>query len=414
MSLGMLALFSQTQQLGEVVVTAQKAIIEEKSDRLVYNVAEDLTNKGGTAVDVLRKAPMLSVDMEGNVQLRGSSNLRVLLNGRPSGLLARNLSEALKMIPANTIQSVEVMTSPSARYDAEGSAGVINIITKKQLRGSSGNVDITAGDYTQSLGGQYGVKREKFGLTVSGNLSADRRKTISEITQISLLNGQPSGELFQRRSVDNRNRGWFGDLSMDYAFDTLNRINVSMSTWGGVWPNNRSIYYQFRSVEGHSTKSYTQDIDELSPFGNVEFNVGYTRSFRKRRQELTVLAQYSYTFDRTEYTSDQYAPGDVALYRETSFNRSQNPQQTVQLDYTHPLSSSGRHLIEFGVKALQRNVGSSYTVHTSGPDAVDNLIFQAGRSNIFNYDQQILAAYGSLRLTSPSDGCPSGKNSHGW
>jgi outer membrane receptor protein involved in Fe transport len=400
LSLGLLTIVRQSQQLGEVVITGQKSIVEEKADRLVYNAADDLTNKGGTAVDVLRKAPMLTVDMEGNVLLRGSSSLRVLLNGRPSGMLARNLSEALKMIPANTIQSVEVMTSPPARYDAEGAAGVINIITKKQLRGSSGNVDITAGDYTQSLGGQYAVKREKFGLAMSANVNSERRKTISEVSQITLLNGQPTGELFQRRSIDNRNRGWFGDLSMDYAFDTLNRISVSMSTWGGVWPGDRSIYYQFRTLEGQPTKAFTQEIDEKSPFGNIEFNSGYTRSFRKPKQELTILAQYSYTYDRTEYTSDQFAPDGGALYHETSYNRSRNPQQTVQLDYTHPLSPSGRHLIEFGIKAQQRNVGSRYTVHASRPAAVDDLIHQADRSNVFDYDQQVLAAYGSLRLTS--------------
>lgn len=399
LQLGTLLLRPESRQLSEVVITGQKALIEEKSDRLVYNAANDLTNKGGTAVDVLRKAPMLTVDVTGNVQLRGSSNLKVLLNGRPSGLLARNLSEALKMIPANTIQSVEVITSPSARYDAEGSGGVINIITKKQLKGSSGNLDVTAGNYMQSLGGSYGFKREKFGLTFSGNADAEREKSVSEITRVSLLNGQPAGELFQRRSANNVHRGWFGDLSMEYAFDTLNRVNVSISTWGGAWPNSNGLYNRFRNAEGIVSQEYNQDVDQQSPFGNVEFNVGYTRTFKKPKQELTVLGQYSYTFDNTRYTSDQYSLAGSPIYREMSQNKSQNPQLTVQLDYTHPFSTAGRQLLEFGVKAIRRDVGSTYAIYTSSLDAVDLLTFNAGRSNTFAYDQQVLATYASLKLT---------------
>lgn len=399
LQLGTLLLRPESRQLSEVVITGQKALIEEKSDRLVYNAANDLTNKGGTAVDVLRKAPMLTVDVTGNVQLRGSSNLKVLLNGRPSGLLARNLSEALKMIPANTIQSVEVITSPSARYDAEGSGGVINIITKKQLKGSSGNLDVTAGNYMQSLGGSYGFKREKFGLTFSGNADAEREKSVSEITRVSLLNGQPAGELFQRRSANNVHRGWFGDLSMEYAFDALNRVNVSISTWGGAWPNSNRLYNRFRNAEGIVSQEYNQDVDQQSPFGNVEFNVGYTRTFKKPKQELTVLGQYSYTFDNTRYTSDQYSLAGSPIYREMSQNKSQNPQLTVQLDYTHPFSTAGRQLLEFGVKAIRRDVGSTYAIYTSSLDAVDLLTFNAGRSNTFAYDQQVLATYASLKLT---------------
>jgi len=403
--LGVLLFQPESRQLKEVVVTGQKALIEEKPDRLVYNAANDLTNKGGTAVDVLRKAPMLTVDVTGNVQIRGSSSIKVLLNGRPSGLLARNLSEALKMIPANTIQSVEVITSPSARYEAEGSGGVINIITKKQLRGSNGNLDVTAGNYVQSVGGSYGFKREKFGLTFSGNTNAEREKSVIELSRVSLLNGQPAGELFQRRSANNIHSGWFGDLSTEYAFDTLNRVNFSVSSWGGSWPNNNTLYNRFQNAEGLVTQEYNQNVSQQSPFGNVEFNLGYTRAFKRPKQELTVLGQYSYTFDNTRYTSDQYSLAGQPIYRETSTNRSHNPQMTFQLDYTHPFAQSNRQLVEFGVKAIRRDVGSTYAVYNSNSsEAIDQLFYNTGRSNRLTYDQQVLAAYSSLRLA----------NRHNW
>ncbi|MCX6213676.1 TonB-dependent receptor [Spirosoma sp.] len=397
-ALGGLLLRSESRQLNEVRVSTQKALIEEKSDRLVYNAGSDITNKGGTAVDVLRKAPMLTVDVSGNVQIRGSASIKVLLNGRPSGLLARNLSEALKMIPANTIQSVEVMTSPAARYDAEGAGGVINIITKKQLTGSNGSMDVTAGNYVQSLGGSYGVKREKFGLTFSGNTNAEREKSIIDVTRTSLVNGQPAGELFQRTSANNIHPGWFGDLSMEYGFDTLNRVNLSISSWGGAWPTSNTGYYRFRNAENQLTQAYNQVVNQQNPFGNIEWNLGYIRTFHKPKQELSILGQYSYTFDNSRYASDQFSLTTQPLYRETSTNRSHNPQWTGQVDYVHPFSRNGQQLFEVGAKLVHRDVNSLYEVYTSQPEDVTLLSLSADRSNTFTYDQQVAAGYASLKL----------------
>lgn len=397
-SLGNLLLRSESRQLNEVRVTSQKALIEEKSDRLVYNAGSDITNKGGTAVDVLRKAPMLTVDVSGNVQIRGSSSIKVLLNGRPSGLLARNLSEALKMIPANTIQSVEVITSPSARYDAEGAGGVINIITKKQLKGSNGSLDVTAGNYVQSLGGSYGFKREKFGLTFSGNTNAEREKSIIDVTRTSLVNGQPAGELFQRTSANNIHPGWFGDLGIEYVFDTLNRVNLSISSWGGTWPTSNTGYYRFRNAENRVTQEYNQVVDQQNPFGNIEGNLAYTRTFRKPKQELSFLSQYSYTFDNYRYFSDQFSLTEQPLYQETSTNRSHNPQWTWQIDYIHPFSRNGQQVFEVGAKMVRRDVNSFYEVYTSQPDNVTLLLLSTDRSNTFTYDQQVAAGYASLKL----------------
>ncbi|GAB3280367.1 outer membrane beta-barrel family protein [Larkinella harenae] len=398
--LGIIRLRPESRLLNEVRVTAKKALIEEKPDRLVYNAGSDLTNKGGTAVDVLRKAPMLTVDVSGNVQIRGSSSIKVLLNGRPSGLLARNLSEALKMIPANTILAVEVMTSPAARYDAEGAGGVINIITKKQLKGSNGNLDVTGGNYVQSLGGTYGFKREKFGLTFSGNTNAEREKSITELTRISLVDGRPAGELFQRNYANNISRGWFGDLSMEYAFDTLNRVNLSVSSWGGTWPNSSTLFNRFRNADNLVTQEYHQVVDQKNPFGNIEWNLGYTRTFRKPKQELSILGQYSYTFDNNRYTTNQYDPTRQLRYRETSANLSRNPQWTWQIDYSHPFSTSGQHLFEVGAKMVHRDVRSVYEVYSSQSEDVNRLLLSRDRSNTFTYNQQVMAGYASLKLTS--------------
>ncbi|UOQ78583.1 TonB-dependent receptor [Hymenobacter sp. 5516J-16] len=165
LNLGTLTLTASAQNLAGVTVTGERPVIETKPDRLVYNADQDATNAGGTAADILRKTPMVNLDGEGNVQLRGTSNVRILINNKPSSLLSGNLAEALKQIPADQIKAIEVVTSPSAKYDAEGSGGVINIVLKKSsLQGVNGSVGANTGNRNQGLNGSLNVKRGKFGV----------------------------------------------------------------------------------------------------------------------------------------------------------------------------------------------------------------------------------------------------------
>ena len=168
-NLGIVKLSTGSKILKEVVVEGQKELIEERVDRTIYNAENDATARGGDATDVLKRVPMLSVDLDGNVSLRGSSNVTVLINNKPSTIMASSIADALKQIPADQIKSVEVITSPSAKYDAEGTGGIINIITKKNtLQGATLNIDAGVGVRGSNLGLNGNYRTGKMGFSLGG------------------------------------------------------------------------------------------------------------------------------------------------------------------------------------------------------------------------------------------------------
>lgn len=401
--LGTISIAPEGKTLGEVTVAGQKALVEDKGDRLVYNAEKDISNAGGTAADVLRKVPTLSVDLDGNVQMRGNGNIKVLINGKPSAMMARNLADALRQMPANVIKSIEVITSPGAKYDAEGSAGVINIITKKALQGFNGSANVTAGNMNRSIGTNLNLKKKKIGFSLSANGYQFRNLRESQTRRTSLDGaGQPLSILTQNSKADNTGTGGYGEMSFDYDPDSTNHINLSANVWGGYYPNNNSVMNRLTNPVGEELQAFRNDIRFSNPYGNGQLDLGYTKTFRKPGQEFSFLSQFSRMPDNYFYDTDRYAASEVLTYRQHSTNYSSNKEYTFQTDYTHPFTIKGRKdttniKLEVGLKGIIRDIGSEYRV-TESLNGSSPFVLDSTQSNDFNYIQKVYSGYTSLRL----------------
>ncbi|GAB3825347.1 outer membrane beta-barrel family protein [Hymenobacter jeollabukensis] len=382
-------------QLSEVKVTGERALVESKVDRIVYNADKDLTNSGGTAADVLQKAPLLTVDLDGNLQLRGSSNIRVLVNGKPSTLLATNLAEALKQIPADQIKSVEVITSPSAKYDAEGTAGVVNIILKKNnLEGKSGNIGAGASNRNAYVNGNFNQRRGKLGLNtgLGTNPFFNLAKSMARRTDYLGDNGQ--SQLLQTGRFRNSGWGLWGNLGLDYDLTPKDVLSLGVQGNYRGFLNDRQQYTDyrlFRPGQDPFVDAYNRDIDTRDANGNVDVNLGYTKQFTKPKQELSLLGLYSVNLGRTRYELDQQR-GERTDYLERSRNDSRNREITLQADYVQPLDST--QTLETGAKTILRHVDSDYRIDA---DSLDGRGYRPvpARSNEFGYDQNVYAGYAS-------------------
>ncbi len=188
-----IALESKVTTLQRIVISGKPKIIENKIDKLVFNAEQDLTSQVGVATDILKKVPMVSVDVDGNVELAGSSGIRFLINGKPSAAFGSDITDVLQSIPASQIKSIEVITSPGAKYDAQGTGGIINIILKKNnSRGVNGNLSLTGGTRTENGSFNFNARKGRFGMNayISGNerLSSQTLSSSDRLTNDTTAN----------------------------------------------------------------------------------------------------------------------------------------------------------------------------------------------------------------------------------
>ncbi|SOD78135.1 outer membrane beta-barrel protein [Spirosoma fluviale] len=397
LNLGSIKLPADVRTLGEVVVTGQAALIEEKVDRLVFNADKDITAKGGDASDVLKRVPMLSVDLDGNVSLRGSQNIRVLINNKPSTIVAANVADALKQLPADMIKSVEVITSPSAKYDAEGAAGIINIVTKKNtLHGLTLNVDAGAGLRASNLGLNGSYRQGKLGITLGGFGRAGYNGASSTLDQTTQVNGRSLRTSQQGTAFDKPIFGQY-TLGMDYdlAKDQSLSANVRFGTRNFIQQQTQLTNTYVNETLLNMTN---RDVDRKDLSNSVDMNLDYIRTF-KPQQEWSISTQYSRTGLTNNFYADILGQTGQLTSRQRNLNNNTNQEFTFQTDYQTPIRKN--QLLEFGAKAIMRQVDSRFQYQLGG--STGELVFDpTNPSGSLLYNQNIGAGYISYTYVTPS------------
>ena len=387
LNLGKILLAPNQKMLGEVVVEGQAAVVENKIDRIVYNAEKDVAIAGGTAADVLRKVPLLSVDSDGKISLRGSEGVRVLINGKPSGAMAANVADALKSIPADQIKNVEVITSPSAKYDAEGTSGIVNIITKKNnLAGVNGSVNTGVGTRQNSGNMNLNARTGRLGFTANGGgfyswpatskLSFERRAADGTVLS-------QTGESKTDRLATN------GSIGADYDFNSYNSISSNIRfNWfeSGVDGYNLS-----RTLAGANSYDFTRITDNQFGMNGFDWNNDYTHKFKKQGHEISFAYQLSKSNLNNDYTS---IFSNNPLH-ELGINNNDQSENTFQVDYVVPMK---KITLELGGKTILRDILSKANTQNFDPSS-NAYTAIAGRNYDYDYNQDVFAGYTTLGFT---------------
>lgn len=383
---GKIIISPNENMLAAVQITGQQALIENRIDKLVFNAEKDVTSSGGNAADILRKVPMVSVDMDGNVALRGSQNVRILINGKPSGALTTNAADVLKSMPSDQIKNIEVITAPSAKYDAEGSAGIINIITKKkEISGISGMVSTGIGNRQNNENANINFNKNKLSLTANiGYNSSWPQTTYSSFNSANSDLGTSSSSRGENTS---KRHFLSGSASLGYDFNEQNSFSSAFSTRGGAFENTgTTLNTNFSPAQG--SVDYTATNANKNSFSNFDWNNDFTHKFKKEGEELSIAGQWTHGTNDVNYLSEYSA----FTRNQRAVNQGTNNEYTVQTDYVRPLNKVFK--IETGAKTIVRKIKSDYDFFNPGENG--QYAFNPLISNTYDYGQDVYSGYGLL------------------
>ena len=376
-------LVANNEMLSEVKITEQKPIFESKIDKIVYNAENDMNEGLNDATDVLRKAPLLTVDLEGEVSLRGSKNIKFLVNGKASTFFSSDIATALQMIPADEIKSVEIITSPGAKYDGEGDAGIVNIITKRKvIDGYKSTINGSFGNRMNKQSVNLSLGKGRFGISARGSAryswprkgeSKFGRRSWDEID----FNGDTTGlsTLNQESKTFGNWVGIGGSINMYYDINAYNNImsDVRFGSRGSFNENNTI-------TNNNDTIIYKSFLETSIESKNIEWSTDYTKTFANDdEREFNISLQIGGDLgDDNIYSSRE----EINQY--STYNDEKEIEFTLQTDYIHPFMEENK--LELGAKLINRD---REVVSTTTSKI--NEVRQA--QNIFNYNQQVLSTY---------------------
>jgi outer membrane cobalamin receptor len=393
--LGTIQIVTIAKNLAGVTVTAARPMVEQQGDRLVYNVEDDPSAKSESASDILRKTPYVTVDGEGAIQVNGQTNFKVLLNGRETALFSQNVKDALKGFPGATISKIEVITSPSAKYDAEGVGGIINIITKKKLAGYNGTVN-TNFRSTGDIGGgmNFNLKTGKLGISAMYNTMRNDGLRTDQMAITTPVNPMA----FKRREVggDRETELFFQQANLELSYDLDS--NHTLVVYGnlGKHRNEAENNYSINTLFSNGTSTLSPYILQTRmAMPTHGFGSDFIRKYKgKPQKELTF--RFNASFNKQH--SYNYSEQDIGSATRYLLNDGEafNSEYTIQGDLIEPINKTTR--LETGVKGILRSAYSDFEsqvrFNKADPYQVDPY-----NTNRFSYSQNVYGGYVSLNKT---------------
>ena len=392
LNLGTIKLSQGVTSLSEIAIEGEKSEMNLQLDKRVFNVGKDLGTTGGNAQDVLQNIPSVNVDEEGNVGLRGSNNVRILINGQPSGLVGIDPATALEQIPSSLIERVEIITNPSARYDAEGEVGIINIVLKKEeQKGLNGSIELKTGvPDNHGAAALFNYRRNR--VNYFGSYSIGYRNSPGFGYSYQEFFNSDSLSAYQRNR--DHSRGGLNQtarLGAEFKLNERNTLSVSGLYKNGMGRNKAQLVYKDFGPENEVISQTTRREEEQEPENNVEFSLSHFKAYEKKGKEWSSEFRFIQN-DETELANieESYDSGLAPLFQRTS-NTEDELNYIFRTDFVQPIKSGK---IELGAKSSNRIINNDFLVEQRITDTDWKAL--NGFDNHFVYTERIQAAYAMI------------------
>jgi hypothetical protein len=408
--LGSISVSSQVNNLKEVAISADRPIIKQEVDRISYDIQADPESKVLTVLDMMRKVPLLSLDADDNIKLKGSGNYKILINGKPSSMVVRSPKDVLKSMPASSIQKIEVITTPPSKYDSEGLAGIINIITTKKIdNGYNGSLTLRGSGPVGGFGlGGYGtLKQNKFGMTFYGGAGIYKQPETESLSS-RITTGDNPTSLLNAGLRKSKNRNQYGGAELSYEIDTLNLLTAELNPYSGFFDSETNQSY---SLTGNNQAvAYRLLSNNRYEWRGLDATLNYQRGFKDSKERLLT---FSYKYNSGKEPQDNsnvfidrvnFAGPDFQQH-----NESLSKEQTIQVDYVHPVKKVN---IEGGVKGILRDNNSNFE-YSSYNEATGSYDLDPSRTNKFSNNQDIVGVYNSYSFNLKDWGFKAGVRAEG-